>query len=105
MEEECLKIFGTPNMALVAKGNRPRSNKNTRGQQAKKGSHPAQKGRLKAEFSKKQKTKGNGEKTIVRGKCHSCGKKGHYARDYPELFNVPFSTYSPELSMFPYISC
>ena len=39
MEEERLKMFGTPNVALVAKGNRPKSNKNTRGRQFKRGSH------------------------------------------------------------------
>lgn len=40
MEEERLKMFGTPNVALVFKGIRPKSNKNTRGRQFKRGSRP-----------------------------------------------------------------
>jgi len=47
MDEERLKMFGTASVALVAKGNRPRGNKNNRGRQAKKGSRPPQKGRPK----------------------------------------------------------
>jgi len=54
MEEEHLKIFGTSNVALVAKGNRPKGNKNTKGRQFKRGCRPPQKGRLKAGVAKKQ---------------------------------------------------
>ena len=60
MEEERLKMFGTPNVALVAKVNRPQGNKNTRGRQYKQSSRPPQKGRPKAGSSKKPKAKGNG---------------------------------------------
>ena len=56
IEEERLKMFGTPNVTLVAKQNRPRGNKNSRGRQIKKGSHPPQKGRPKAGIAKKQTT-------------------------------------------------
>jgi len=34
MEEERIKMFSTPNLALVAKGNRLRGNKNNRGKLA-----------------------------------------------------------------------
>jgi len=40
MEEEHMKMFNPPNVAFVAKGNRPKGNKNTRGRQAMKGSRP-----------------------------------------------------------------
>jgi len=29
-------------------------------------------------------------------KCYNCGKKGHYAQDYPKPPKVPFSTNSPK---------
>ena len=77
MKDERLKMLGTPNVALVAKGNRPKGNKNTRGRQFKRGSRLPQKGRPKAEVAKKQKVKGNGETKIARVKCYNCGKKGH----------------------------
>jgi len=80
IESERLKMLDAPNMALVAKRNRPRGNKNNRGKQFKKGSHPRQKGRLRAGIAKKQKAKGNGEKNIVRVKCYNSDKKDHYAR-------------------------
>jgi len=48
MEEECLKMFGSPNEALVAKGNRPRCNKYNRGRLAKKVSRAPHKGKPKA---------------------------------------------------------
>ena len=41
-------MFGTPNVALVAKKNRPRGDKNDRGRLATKGSRPLEKGRPKA---------------------------------------------------------
>ena len=97
MEEERLKVFGTPNLALVSKGNRPKGNKHGRGRQAKKGSFLPQKGRPKAGIAKKQKAKGNGGINIGRVKCYNCGKKGHYAWDYPEPQRIPFSTYSVDL--------
>jgi len=35
IKEECIKMFGTPNVAHVAKGNRPKgNNKNNRGKPA-----------------------------------------------------------------------
>jgi len=40
MEEECLKMLGTPHVAFVAKENRSKGNKNNRGQQANKGFRP-----------------------------------------------------------------
>ena len=97
MQEKHSKTFGTPNVALVAKGNRLRGNKNNRGKQFKKGSRPPQKDRPKAGIAKKQKAKGNGEKNIAQVKCYNYGKKCHYTRDCPEPREVPFSTYSPEL--------
>ena len=45
MEEECLKMLGTHHVALVAKGNRPKGNKNNQGRQVKKGFRPPQNGR------------------------------------------------------------
>ena len=38
LEEERIKIFGPPNVSLVAKGNRPKGNKSSRGRYAMKGS-------------------------------------------------------------------
>ena len=57
MEEERMKMFGPPNVALVAKGNRPKGNKNSRGRQAMKGSRLPKKGRPKPGIAKKQKLK------------------------------------------------
>jgi len=65
MEEECLKMFGTPNVAPIAKGDRPKGNKNSRGMQFKKGSHPPQSRRPKVGIAKKQKATINAEKNIV----------------------------------------
>ena len=79
-----MKMFGPPNTAVVVKGNRPKGNKGSRGRQAMKGSRPPQKGRLNAGFAKKQKAKSNEEKNRARMKCYNCGKKSHYAQDYPE---------------------
>ena len=81
MEEERLRMFDTPKVNLVAKGNNPKGNKNERGRQYKKSSHRPQKGRPKAIIAKKQKAKGNGKKNIAHVKCYNCGKKGPYAQD------------------------
>jgi len=43
MEEEHIKMFNTPNVALIAKGNRPRGNKNSRGKSAQKAQVPLRK--------------------------------------------------------------
>jgi len=64
IEEERMKMFSPPSVALVAKGNRPKGNKSSRGIQAIKGSCPPQKDRPKAGIVKKQKAKGKGEKKI-----------------------------------------
>ena len=58
MEEEHLKMLGTSTVAFVAKGNRPKGNKNNRGRQAKKGFHRPRNGRPKVRIAKKQKAKG-----------------------------------------------
>ena len=75
LEEECLKMFSSSNAALVAKGNRPRSNKN-QGRLYKKAIHPYQKNGPKFGATNKQKAKGNDEKNIARVKCHNYEKKG-----------------------------
>ena len=77
-------MFDTPNVTLVTKGNRPKVNKNNQDRQYKKGSHLLQKGGPKAEIAKKQKANGIGKKNITCVKCYNCGKKCHYALDYPE---------------------
>jgi len=68
MEEEFLKTFRSSNVALVAKGNRPKINKNNRGRQYKRVSRLPQKGKPKVLKA-----------SIARVKCYNCGKKGHYA--------------------------
>jgi len=75
MEEESLKMLGTSHVTFVAKGNRPKSNKNNRGRQAKKGYCLPQNGGLKDGIAKKQKAKGNGGINIAHVKCYNCGRK------------------------------
>ena len=43
MEEERMKMFGPPNVALVAKGNRFKGNKSSQGRHTIKGSRPLRK--------------------------------------------------------------
>jgi len=99
MEKERLKTFSSSNTALVAKENRPISNKN-RSRQYKKTPSPYQKNGPKSSTAKKHKTKGNGEKNIARVKCYNCGKKlkkDHFAWDCLEPPKVPFFSYTLEL--------
>ena len=57
-------MFSPPNVALVAKGNRPSGNQSSQGRKAMKGSRLPQKGRSKLGIAKKREAKGNGEKKI-----------------------------------------
>ena len=77
-------------MALVAKGGMSKGKRPFRGKQAKKGQHTPQNSWPGKGIGKKQKAKGNGDKSIARVKFYNCGRKGHYARDYPEPSKVPF---------------
>ena len=83
MEDERQKSFAPPNVALVAKGSKPKGKRPFRGKQAKKGPHSPQNSRLGRGIAKKQKAKGNGAKSIARVKCYNCGRKGHYSRIVP----------------------
>ena len=79
-------------MALVAKGGKTKGKRPFPGKQAKKGQHVPQSSRRGKGVAKKEKTKGNGDKSIAHAKCHNCGRKGHYAWDCPKPSEVPFST-------------
>jgi len=92
MENKHRKSLAPPSVALVAKRSKPKCKRPFRGKLAKKGKHAPQNSRLGKGIAKKQKTKGNGDKSIARVKCHNCGRKGHYARDCPEPSKVPFPT-------------
>ena len=50
-------------------------------------------------IAKKQKAKGNGDKSIARVKCYNCGRKGHYACDCAEPSKVPFPTKISDLNV------
>jgi len=85
-------------VALVAKGSKPKGKRPFRGKQAKKGQHASQNSQPEKGIAKKQKAKGNEDKSITHVKCYNYGRKGHYARDYPEPNKAPFPTKIPEVN-------
>ena len=87
MEDERQKSLAPLSAELVAKGGKLKGKRPFRGKQAKKSQPASQNSRLGKGVAKKQKAKGNGDKSIARVKCYNCGKKGHYARDCPEPSN------------------
>jgi len=95
MENKRRKSLAPPSLTLVAKGSRPKGKRPFRGKTGQERSACSSKHGLGKGIAKKQKTKGNGDKSIVRVKYYNCGKKGHYARDCPEPNKVPFSTKIP----------
>ena len=53
MEDECQKSFAPPNVALVAKGSKPKGKRPFRGKLAKKGQHAPQSSRPGKGIAKK----------------------------------------------------
>jgi len=102
MEDEH-KSLALPNVALVAKGSKPKGKRPFRGKQAKKGQRSLQNSRPRKGITKKQKAKGNRDKNIARVKSYSCGRKGHYAQACLEPSKVPFPTKTLDKCVFPCI--
>jgi len=71
MEDKCQKSLAPPCVALVGNGSKPKGKRPFRGKLAKKGKHAPQNSRLRKGIAKKQNTKGNGDKSIARVKCHN----------------------------------
>jgi len=90
MEDERQKSFAPPNVALVAKGSKPKGKRPFRGKQAKKGPHSPQNSRPGKGIAKKQEAKGNGDNNIVRVKCYNCGRKGLMLEIVPSPARYPF---------------
>ena len=84
LEDERLKACAPPPVALVARVDRPKGNKFKRGK--KKNLHPSKKLGPRGGIAKKQsKAKGKLTNKMARVTCHNCRKKGHFARECPEL--------------------
>jgi len=96
MEDEHQKSLAPPSVALVAKGSKPKGKKPFHGKLFKKDQHAPQNSQLGKGIAKKQKTEGNGDKSIARVKRYNCGMKRHYAGDCPEPRKVPFPTKIPD---------
>ena len=77
MGDERHKSLAPPNVALVAKGSKPKGKRPFRGKQAKKGPCASQNSRPEKGIANKQKVKGNGDKNIACMKCYNYDRKGH----------------------------
>jgi len=75
MEDECYKSQAPLSVALVAKGSKPNGKRPFRGKLAKEGQHAPQNSRLGKGIAQKQKTKGNGDKSIAH-RAITVGGKG-----------------------------
>ena len=99
MEDERQKSLVPLSVAFVAKGSKPKGKRPFCVKQAKKGPRAPENSRPGKGIAKKQKAQGNGEKKIACVKCYNCGKKGYYARDYPEPSKVPFPARTPDINV------
>ena len=102
MEDEQQKALAPPSVALVSKGGKTKGKRSFRGKQAKKGQHAHQSSQPGKGVAKKQKAKGNGDKSIACVECYNCGKKAHYAQDCPEPSKIPFPTKTPDVNVCSY---
>jgi len=90
MEDKRQKSLAPSSVALVAKESKPKGKSPFRGKLAKKGQHAPQNYRLGKGIAKKQKVKGNRDKSIACVKCYNCGRKGLMLGIVPSLTRFPF---------------
>jgi len=97
MEKERIKTYAPPGVAFVAKGSGLGGRKPYHDKKPKKGPHPPQNSHSNNGTAKKHKAKGNGVKDMACVKCYNYVKKGHFARDCPELAKAPLPTKTSKL--------